>query len=105
MSKINYYVLLVSLSEIQTGDILRYLQILPSYTLPQFLLDSKCGYTPFTPNCQKAAQKILDTFFSTTQSKRTDDLSWEFVDEYESNRSSFHNVAIAIDSISVDSCL
>ena len=102
ISKIHFHVncKLINLL-VQTGDILRSLGVLPKYTLPQYLLDSKCGYTPFTSSCKKAAERILTSFFDSVNAKKIDENAWDLVDEYANKRESFEPVAIAIDSISV----
>ena len=84
---------------VQTADLLRSLRILEKYTPPQLLLDSKCGYTGFTPACQRDAKRILDSFFLSCAS--ADDLPWDLVDDDAAIRTDFSQVAIAIDSITV----
>ena len=84
---------------VQTADLLRSLRILEKYTPPQLLLDSKCGYTGFTPACQRDAKRILDSFFLSRAS--ADDLPWDLVDDDAAIRTDFSQVAIAIDSITV----
>ena len=78
---------------------LRELKLLKPYYPPQFLIDSKCGYTDFTPSCLTSAKRILDTFFYKEVGK--EDEAWDLIDDYADSRSEFSQVAVAIDSISV----
>ena len=82
----------------KTGDLLRSLHLLPKYFPPHFLVDSKCGYCEHPAPCQKAASRILQTFFHSSVRKDTD---WDLIDDYAENRTLFSPLAIAIDSITV----
>ena len=78
----------------KTADILRELKLLEPNFPPQFLIDSKCGYNGFTSSLKKEAQHILQSFM---QSEKEPSIP----DDYARDRSLFHPVAIAIDSITV----
>ena len=68
------------------------------YYPPQFLIDSKCGYTPLSPSCEAAAQNLLAGFFASTGSREE---RWDCVDDYAEMRGDFDALAVAIDSITV----
>ena len=63
------------------------------YYPPQFLIDSKCGYTPFSPSCEAAAQNLLAGFFASTGSREE---RWDCVDDYAEMRGDFDALAVAI---------